>query len=178
MLNMSKPQVSVFLGLSLDGYIARDDFSIDWLDMVLTDPPEDAGFTPFMASVDAIIMGRNTYDSVLEMSPWPYTGKKMVVLTTRAARSRHGETFFAGSLSSLIENLGKEGFKRIYLDGGVTVQQGLAEGLVDDLTLSWLPIVLGKGRALFDRSLPESRWTLTSSRVFPSGLLQATYQRK
>ncbi len=175
---MSKPRVSVFLGLSLDGYIARDDFSFDWLDIVQTDPPEDTGYADFTKSVDVLIMGRHTYDSVLGLTPWPYKGKKVVVLTTRAADSLHGERFFAGSLSSLVDRLGSEGCQRIYLDGGVTVQQGLTEDLVDDLTLSWLPIVLGSGRPLFSRGLPESRWTLTASRVFPSGLLQATYQRK
>ena len=175
---MSKPQVSVFLGLSLDGYIARDDFSLEWLDMVQIDPPEDTGYSAFMKSVDVLIMGRHTYDSVVGFTSWPYEGKKVVVLTTQAANSIHGETFFEGSLSSLLETLGEEGFKRVYLDGGVTVQQGLTEDLVDDLTLSWLPIVLGSGRALFDRSLPESRWILASSRSFPSGLLQATYSRK
>lgn len=174
---MPRPQVSVFLGLSLDGYIARADGGIDWLISFQTDPPEDTGYDAFFATVDTLVVGRKTYDSVLGFNPWPYTGKSVVVLTTRPVAPRHGETFYSGPLAPLIDQLGERGSQRVYLDGGVAVQQGLKEGLVNDLTLTWLPIILGTGRPLFDPGLPEIRLRLQSSRAFPSGLLQAFYVR-
>ncbi len=162
------------MGVSLGGYIAGDDHSLEWLKIVETDPPEDTGYTP---SVDALVLGRNSYDAVIGFTPYPYSGKRVIVLTTRPADSKHGETFYNGSLEPLLETLALEGVQRVYLDGGNAVRQGLEAGVVDDLTISTLPIILGSGIALFERGLPQSRWTLVSSRSFESGLVQATYQR-
>lgn len=144
--------------------------------MVETDPPEDTGYADFWASVDVMVMGRHTYDSVLSFEPWPYAGKPLMVLTTRPTVAQHGETFFSGPLPDLIAQLRQQGYTRVYLDGGVVVRQGLAADLVTDMTLSWLPTLLGSGRPLFGSEVPESRWTLHASRAFPSGLLQATYR--
>ena len=171
-------QVSVFLGLSLDGYLAREDFSLDWLEQVQTDPPEDTGYAAFMASVDVLVMGRHTYDAVRGFPEWPYTGKRVIVLSHHASPSVHGETFRQGELPGLLDELQEQGVGRVYLDGGVVVRQALAADRVTDLTLSWLPVVLGRGRPLFGPELPERRWALQSSRAFPSGLLQATYVRQ
>ena len=162
----------------MDGYIAGDDHSLEWLKIVETDPPEDTGYAAFWASVDALVVGRNTYDAVLGFTPYPYSGKRVTVLTSkRPAEAKHGETFYNGSLEALLETLALEGVKRVYLDGGNAVRQGLEADVVDELTLSTLPIILGSGIALFERGLPQSRWMLVSSRSFGSGLVQATYQR-
>ena len=173
-----RPRVSVFLGVSLDGYIAGEGGSLEWLKIVETDPPEDAGYTPFMESVDALVLGRNSYDAVIGFTPYPYSGKRVIVLTTRPAESKYGETFHNGSLETLLGTLALEGMRRVYLDGGNAVRQGLEAGVVDELTISTLPIILESGIALFERGLPSSRWTLISSRSFDSGLVQATYQRR
>jgi dihydrofolate reductase len=172
---MLQPRVSVFLAVSLDGYIAREDGSLDWLSLVQTDPAEDTGYEAFMASIDALLVGRHTYETALTFDPWPYRGKRVVVLTSRTATSRHGETFSHDSLPSLVKRLGEEGVNRIYLDGGTTIRQGLQAGIVTDMTLSWVPLLLGSGIPLFEKGLPETHWHLQSSRSFPSGLLQATY---
>ena len=172
-----RPRVSVFLGVSLDGYIAGEGGSLEWLKIVDTDPPEDTGYAALMVDVDALVIGRNTYDAVIGFTPYPYSGKRVIVLTTRPADSRYGETFYNGALETLLETLALEGVQRVYLDGGNAVRQGLEAGVVDDLTISTLPIILGSGIALFERGLPSSRWTLSSSRSFGSGLVQATYQR-
>ena len=166
------------MGVSMDGYIAGDDHSLEWLKIVETDPPEDTGYAAFWAEVDALVIGRNTYDAVLGFTPYPYSGKRVIVLTTRPTEAQHGETFYNGSLEPLLETLALEGVERIYLDGGNAVRQGLEAGVVDDLTISTLPIILGSGIKLFERGMPRSRWTLTSSRSFGSGLVQATYQRR
>lgn len=176
-MTMSKIYVRVFLGLSLDGYIAGPNNELDWLNTFQTDPPEDSGFHDFLNKIDCLIMGRNTYDTVLPFGQWPYEGKKVVILTSRAATSRYGESFYSGSLVDLLKRLETEGIKSVYLDGGNAVRQGLEANLVDELTLSWLPIILGKGISLFNDSLSQRLWKLSSSRAFSSGMLQATYVR-
>ena len=173
-----RPRVSVNFGMSIDGFIAGENHSLEWLSIVETNPPEDTGYAALMADVDALVIGRNTYDAVLGFTPYPYSGKRVIVLTSkRPAESKHGETFYSGSLEPLLETLALKGVRRVYLDGGNAVRQGLEAGVVDDLTISTLPIILGSGIALFERGIPQSRWTLTSSRSFGSGLVQATYQR-
>ena len=168
-------RVSVFLGLSLDGFIASDAGGLEWLDVVHTDPPEDTGYLELMASADVLVLGRSTYDAVIGFPEWPYPGKRIVVVTHRPIEARHGEERFEGELTELFERLAQQGHQHVYLDGGDVVRQGLRADKVTDLTLSWLPIVLGSGLALFERGLPERRWRLVSSRAFPSGLMQATY---
>jgi len=111
----------------------------------------------------------------LPFGQWPYEGKRVVILTSREATSKHGETFYSGSLPDLINELKEEGIKHIYLDGGNVVRQGLQANLVDEMTLSWIPIILGKGIPLFDSNLSTSRWKLKSSQSFASGLMQTTY---
>jgi len=112
-------KVTVFLGLSLDGYIAGPNNELDWLNCCQTDPPEDSGFHDLLNSIDCMIMGRNTYDTVLPFGQWPYEGKRVIVLTSREATSKYGETFYSGSLIDLIKELNVEGIKHIYLDGGL-----------------------------------------------------------
>lgn len=172
---MQQPRVSVFLAVSLDGYLAREDGSLDWLSLVQTDPAEDTGYAAFMASVDALLVGRHTYETALTIDPWPYAGKRVVVLTSQPTLARYGETFARGPLPAVVQQLGEEGANRIYLDGGATIRQGLQAGVVTDITLSWVPLLLGSGIPLFEKGLPETQWRLQSSRAFPSGLLQASY---
>jgi dihydrofolate reductase len=102
-------------------------------------------------------------------------GKRVVVLTHRPIAGTHGETAFAGPLDELVETLGREGCRSIYLDGGSAVRQGLRAGLVDELTLSWVPVTLGSGIPLFGPEVPRVAWKAARSRAFASGLVQATY---
>ncbi len=174
---MKRPHVAVFIATSVDQCIARDDGTIDWLARVQQDPSEDYGYAAFMASVDAVVIGRATYDTVLGFDPWPYEGKRVVVLTHRALTATRGEETHRGSLAPLFEKLGAEGVKRVYLDGGETIREGLAEGLIDELTLSVVPVLLGSGRPLFVRGLPETDLRLVDAKSFPSGLAQLRYAR-
>ena len=172
-----RPRVSAYIAVSLDGFIARANGSLDWLDRFQATDGEDYGYRAFMDTVDAVVMGRNTYDTVLGFGAWPLSGKRVVILTSRPLTPVHAETVYSGELRPLLQSLAKLSVRRIYLDGGVTIQRGLAEGVVDDLTLSWVPVLLGKGRPLFNSRLPESDWRLSNVRDFPSGLVQACYQR-
>ena len=166
---------SVFIAVSVDGFIARPDGSIDWLEAVHVEG-EDYGYSHFASSVDVLVMGRNTYEVALGFDVWPYTGKRVIVLTHRLADPRNGEELFDGSPADLVERLRREGARRAYVDGGNVIRQFLAAGLIDDLTLSVIPVVLGSGIPLFANGGPTQRLTLEETRAFPSGLAQLRYR--
>ena len=173
---MPRPRCSVFIATSLDGYIARPDGTFDFLSIV-EQQDEDYGFAEFFASVDALVIGRNTYETALAFPEWPYAGKRCLVLTHRETPSVHGEQFFAGAAAGLVEQLGMAGAQRLYVDGGAVIRDFLAGDLIDDLTLSIVPTPLGKGIPLFGPEVPEQRLILESSRAYPSGLVQLRYGR-
>jgi dihydrofolate reductase len=183
-----RPQVSVFIAASLDGFIARADGAIDWLGAVEREG-EDYGFAAFFASVDALVMGRKTYETALGFEPWPYAGLRCVVMTGDTARaSRHGEEFAAGDLSALLERLGAEGVKRVYVDGGTVIAQALKARLVDDMTVSVIPVLLGEGTPLapgvgggagagaVGAAGGDVRLELVEHRAYASGLVQLRYR--
>ncbi len=169
-----RPRCSVFIAVSVDGYIARSDGAIDWLATVQQEG-EDYGYKKFFDSVDALVVGRNTYDLALGFEPWPYSGKRCIVLTHRPPTSRHGEEFFGGGPEALVEQLGRDGTRHVYVDGGTVIQQFLAAKVIDDLTLSVVPVVLGAGIRLFAKDGPEQRLTLDEARSWPTGLTQLRY---
>ena len=158
---------SVFIATSLDGYIARTDGSLDWLELAAGDP-DDHGYTAFMASVDTLVVGRGTYDTVLGFPEWPYNGKRVIVMTHRPVELRHGAVAFAGSPRELLATVPDA--RRIYVDGGNVIRQFLAADLIDDITLSLIPIVLGAGIPLFGGR--EHRFELEGHQAWPSGLVQ------
>src|SRR5690349_5740088 len=114
-------QCSIYIAASLDGFIARTDGRIDWLSIVER-PGEDYGYRKFFDSVDVLILGRKTYETVLGFDAWPYEGKRCVVLTNNAASfaatAKHGETFYSGLPADLVAKLEAEGVARAYVDGG------------------------------------------------------------
>jgi dihydrofolate reductase len=169
-----RPRCSVFIATSLDGFIARKDGGIDWLSIVEA-PGEDYGYARFFGDVDALILGRRTYDTVLGFGAWPYGDKRCVVLTHGARESRHGERFHAGAPGPLLDDLAAAGVRRVYVDGGDVIRLFLREELIDDITLSVIPILLGDGIPLFDASVPTRRLRLAGSQAFPTGLVQLRY---
>ncbi len=173
---------SVFIATSLDGYIARDDGSIDWLEAAnATVPPgEDCGYADFMASVDALVMGSGTFEKVLSFADWPY-GEKPVWVVSRTlthipahlpaqVRLLHGTP---GEITSLAQ---QQGYKRLYIDGGKLIQSFLQDGLVTELTVTTIPVLLGSGRALFGRLARDVKLGLVASRSYSFGFVQSTYQ--
>ncbi|MNK15850.1 Dihydrofolate reductase [compost metagenome] len=173
---MSLPRCSVFIAMSLDGYIATPENGLEWLDIAQSPDGEDYGYAEFMASVDALILGRNTYDVVSKFPDWPYKEKKVFVLTHRPLKPLHNEVSVSGSIKSILEKLEKDGIKNVYLDGGKTIQTGLQEKVVDDLTVSVLPILLGKGISLFGDLPAHMKLQNTSALAYPSGLVQLKYE--
>jgi dihydrofolate reductase len=165
----------VFIATSLDGFIARRDGGIDWLSLVEA-PGEDYGYARFFTDVDALIMGRRTYDTARGFPSWPYGGKRCVVLTHNPPEARHGEVFHAGPALPLLEQLHAQGVRRVYVDGGAVIRQFLRDDLIDDMTLSIVPVLLGDGIPLFEGGGPERRLRLEASQAFPSGLVQIRYR--
>jgi len=170
---MTRPTCSAFLAMSLDGFIARPDGRLDWLDPFAQ---EEHGYQAFLDSVDVLVVGRNTYGFVLGLGAWPHAGKRCVVLTHRPGPSLHGEEFLAGTPIEVADRLARTGARRAYVDGGAVVSAFLAAGRLDDLTVSTIPVVLGNGIRLFQGPLPESRLDLAESRFLPSGVVQARYR--
>jgi len=167
------PRFSVFIAMSLDGYIARTDGAIDWLSIVHPLDPSH-GYEAFMASVQTLIIGRGTYDTVLGFDEWPYAGKRVIVMTHRPAEPRNGEELFAGSVADVIARVGDA--ERVYVDGGQIISQFLAADRIDDMTVSVIPIVLGSGLRLFPGGEREHRLVLDSHQAWPSGLVQLRYR--
>ena len=175
---MQKTFVSVFLGTSIDGCIAGENGDLSWLAELAPDSPEATGYAALMAQVDTLLIGRSTYDAVLGFEPWPYAGKRVVVLSHRDFTPRHGEQRREGSVREVLAALAAEGCRHVYLDGGAVIRAGLREGAIDSLTLSVLPVVLGKGVRLFEDGLPRSDWRLEGTRQLPSGVVQLRYGKR
>ena len=173
---------SAFIATSLDGYIARPDGSIDWLNDVQGVIPdgEDCGYLDFMASIDALVMGRHTFERVLAFDEWPYEAlpvyvmsRSLVTIPMALAGSVHS---WQGTPSTLVEQLGAQGLRRLYVDGGQTIQGFLRAGLLDEITITVVPLLLGAGRPLFGPLDRDVELTLLYSRAYEFGFVQSTYR--
>ncbi|MCX5472504.1 dihydrofolate reductase family protein [Alcaligenes sp. A-TC2] len=172
----------VFIGTSLDGFIAKPDGDIAWL-LERSDPAEDHGYMTFIADKDAVVMGRGTYEKVLTFDVWPYQ-LPVVVLSRQLADTPVPEhlqgkvRFSRQTPEQLMEQLAAENLQRIYVDGGQLIQSFLRAGLVHEMILSTMPVLIGEGRRLFGDVNQDMDWRLLSSQSFPSGLVQSRYQFK
>jgi len=172
---------SVFCAVSLDGFIARKDHALDWLKPAEAElPPADTGYDAFMATVDHVVLGRNTFDVVLGMSETWFYPKPVYVLTTRplALPDRLKGKVESGRHSprEIVALMEQRGAKRLYVDGGKTIQDFLNAGLIDDLVLTRIPVLIGDGIPLFGPLAKDIRLTLESSRVLTGGAVQSTYR--
>jgi dihydrofolate reductase len=171
------PKVVVFLGISLDGFIAAEGGDLSWLSACANESTAETGYDQLMDQTDALLLGRNTYDAVRQFSSWPYGAKPVYVLTHRPIRPAHGERAMQGNIEQALRAVHASGAKTVYLDGGDVVRQALQRNLVEELVLSWVPVVLGSGIRLFAKGLSPSSWHLVHSRSFQSGMVQASYRR-
>lgn len=173
---------SVFIAASLDGFIARPDGGIDWLDEANARVPkgEDCGFGAFMATVDALVMGRHTFDLARSFGEWPYGQTPVVVLSSRLRSLPAGlpatVSLSSEAPASLVERLSAAGTKHLYVDGGVTIQRFLADGLIDELTITTIPVLLGAGRPLFGPLADDVRLEHVSTRAYEFGFVQTRYR--
>lgn len=170
-------KVSVYIATSLDGFIARTNGDIDWL--TGGEGGEDYGYAKFMSDIDHIVMGRNTYEKVLTFGGWPYA-KKVIVLTSRdlAVSPELSDKVEALNLSprELVNEMDMRGAKHIYLDGGVTIQRFLREGLVDEMTITTIPILIGEGLSLFGKLENDIKLELIKSESFKNGFVQNKFR--
>ena len=171
----------VYIATSLDGFIARKDGNIDWLMEVPNPDQSDYGFAEFMDRVDAILMGRSTYETVKDFRPWPYA-KPVFVLS-----SKHPEVpselssrveVIGGELTSVLDSLNSKGIHNIYIDGGLTIQSFLKEDLVDEMVITRIPILLGSGIPLFGEMEQELKFDLAETEILNKDLVKSTYRRR
>jgi dihydrofolate reductase len=169
-------KASVFCGASVDGFIARADGTLDFL----PDDPEPHGYDEFIATVDTIVMGRKTFETVLSFGVWPFT-KRVVVLSSRpldlsAATGRGGTVEqMGGEPAEIVERLAGSGAESLYVDGGVTIQRFLRAGLIDRLIVTRVPVLIGDGIPLFGSLPRDVRLRHVATRTYPSGLVQTEY---
>jgi dihydrofolate reductase len=168
---MALPRCAGFLAVSLDGFIARRDGGLDWLDPFRA----EHGYRDFFGTVDWVLAGRGTWETARAFPEWPWAGKRVAVLTHRPLPARHHELVLSGAPGEALARLRVEGARKVYVDGGAVLSQFLAADLLDELTVNLVPVVLGGGIRLFQGDLPERRLSLESSRAYPSGLVQIRY---
>ncbi len=170
----------LFIATSLDGYIARPDGGIDWLENMYNPDQIDHGYESFIGTVETLIMGRTTYDKIRGMGiEWPYTGKRTYVLSSNDKFSPSTpETYLCSeSPASLTARLKSECNGNIWLvGGGITCSSFFTGQLVDEIILTIIPVILGEGIPLFDRKLPFSSWKLIRSETFSSGAVSLHYR--
>jgi dihydrofolate reductase len=168
-------KVSVFVGTSLDGFIARLN---DDLDFLPEDGGEPHGFTEFFASVDALVIGRKTFEKVLTFGSWPYGDKRVVVLSSRPVDLSKvaGELEqMSGPPEQIVSQLAAKGVQHVYLDGGVTIQRFLRAGLIQRLIITRVPVLIGEGIPLFGSLPHDIRLRHIATRSYTSGLVQSEY---
>jgi dihydrofolate reductase len=181
MIETRGPFCSVFMALSQDGFMARPDGALDWLDEAnrLVPLGEDCGFADFMARVDALVMGRKTFDTVRSMGVWPYGDKPVVVLSRRLKSLPEGVPgsvrLDGGDPQEVLERTSALGWQRLYIDGGETVQGFLKAGRVHELVLTEVPCLLGQGIALFDPAGLPAGFQCQRQHAYPFGFVQRQY---
>lgn len=179
-----KPKISVFLATSLDGFIARKDGSLNWLNNANTVVPqgEDCGFRAFMGSVDTLVMGRITFEQILSFGEWPYGATPVIVMSSRKieipAHLPKTVTSSSESPLQLVERLSNQGAKHLYIDGGITIQRFVQAGQLDEMTITLVPVILGEGKSLFGSLQKDIQLTHLSTHSYDFGFVQLKYAVK
>jgi len=168
---------SVFIGTSLDGFIARLNGEFDFLPEGGGEPH---GYTEFIASIDALVIGRKTFETVLALPEWPYGDKRVVVLSSRpvdfsAVRGGRVE-HMSGTPAEIVAKLAASGVQHAYIDGGITIQRFLRAGLIQRLTITRVPVLIGEGIPLFGTLLRDVRLRHIATQTYPSGLVKSEYE--
>ena len=169
-------KASVFVGISVDGFLARPNGALDFL------PPgggEAHGYEEFIASVDALVIGRNTFDIVLAFEEWPYGTKPVFVLSTRplppvpeGALVEH----MSGEPAEILKQLEARDIRHVYVDGGITIQRFLQAGLIQRLTITRVPVLIGSRIPLFGALPRDVALRHVATRHYASGLVQSEYE--
>ena len=180
---------SVYIATSVDGFIAREDGSIDWLESSGKQDADmgenaDMGFDDFISSVDCLIMGRSTMETIsnfnLPPEQWPYKDARIVALSNTVKSPpenlKDKVEMYSGDLLALITMLEQKGYKHAYIDGGKTIQAFLDLKLINEITITRIPILLGKGKSLFGETSHEIKLEEAEATAFPNDLVQVHYK--
>ena len=168
-------KASVFIGTSVDGFIARANGDLDFLPAGGGEPH---GYDEFMATVDALVIGRKTFETVLTFDAWPYGTKPVFVLSTHPIASAPPEAVverMSGAPADIVSQLAVRGIQHIYVDGGVTIQRFLQAGLIQRLIVTRVPVLIGTGIPLFGPVPHDITLQHVSTRQYASGLVQSEY---
>ncbi len=169
-------KASVFIATSLDGFIARADGALDWLPHGGGEPH---GYDEFMATVDALVIGRKTYETVLTFDKWPYSGKPVFALSSRPlAPAPLGAVVehMSGDPTEIVSLLAARGLRHVYVDGGITIQRFLQAGLIQRLIITRIPVLIGDGIPLFGVTQRDIALKHIATRQYASGLVQSEYE--
>ena len=170
----------VYIATSLDGFIARKDGNIDWL-ISYESPEVFDRYNEFINIIDAIVIGRGTYEKVLSFSDWPYSKKVFVLSTTiKNIPDKLKEKVILISMSpkEIISHLSNFGYSNIYIDGGKTIQNFLKEDLIDEMIITKIPVLIGSGIPLFGHLENDINFKHINTSVYPNGLVKSHYERK
>ena len=173
----------VFIAQSLDGFIADRNGDLDWLTQLPAQTDDDHGFSTFMTRVDALLMGRKTYETIIDLDvPWPYKKPVFVIsssmLTSVPTELKDKVCHISSSIEEAIVSLRIKGFKNLCIDGGQTIQCLLARDLIDELILTDIPVLLGGGASLFGNLTKPLWFDHTETHVINEQLVQRHYLRK
>ena len=170
-------KASVFIATSLDGFIARPDGGLDWLP---ADGGEPHGYEEFMAEIDAIVIGRKTFETVLAYDSWPYETKPVIVLSTTLSEVKVPSgavcELMAGTPHEIVTRLAARGMQHLYVDGGATIRSFLEAGLIQRMTITRVPVLLGRGIPLFGPLPHDLRFEHVATQSYPSGLVKSEYR--
>jgi len=170
-------RASVFVGTSVDGFIARRSGDFDFLPEGGGEPH---GYNEFMSSVDVLVIGRNTYEKVLTFEKWPYAEKRVVVLSSRAidVSNVRGAAIehMSGSPAEITDRLAASGASHAYIDGGITVQRFLHARLIQRLIITRVPVLIGEGIPLFGSLPHDVQLRHVDTKTYPSGMVKSEYE--
>ena len=170
----------VFIGASVDGYIADRDGQLDFLQSVPNPEKDGLGFHEFIDSIDALLMGRNTYETVLGFGgAWPYTKPVFVLSNSLVFLPEHVQgkvELLSGPIQEVVEQLNNKGFERLYIDGGKLIQSFLQEEMIDEIIISQVPMLLGGGVPLFDLLPRHIELEHIATKVLLNAIVQTHYK--
>jgi dihydrofolate reductase len=171
-------KLSVFCGVSTDGFLARPDDTFDFLQ---TGEQEPHGFKEFLASVDVVVIGRRTFEVVLKLGHLALYGKKPVVVLSShpldCSSVKNGVVEqMSGKPTEIVKQLNSRGFKHAYIDGGITIQRFLAAGCIDRLVITRVPVLIGTGIPLFGPVPRDISLHHVATRCYKGGLVQSEYE--
>lgn len=180
LISKGMKKVKLYITASIDGYIARPDGDLEWLTGFPNPSKTDYGYKDFFDSVDTVIMGNRTYHDILCMDVlWPYKDKETYVVTHHAQEAKENIRFISENVVETISELRKKDEKDIWLvGGGQLVSLLLSADLIDEMQITYIPVILSNGIPLFPKSTKESQWNLLENRAFDNGVFQVKYQRK